>query len=286
LLASQLIAVGPWSDKWLFSLNGAAAKLDSGNVGFSGDMGIGYHEEGWGGFVHGRGDFYRLKSSSAIVDSRRGGGDLDAWATVAGDRAFSLELRGSVGASGEKSQNTDLLDVTDTFFAEDKAFAGRGQILAGILYRPDLRFAFGTWLGGGASYERVSHTYLMQDGQLDLNVLRSTNAMASGRVRAQWLAVPGWFAVRLRGDGTRRAIKRTSLNIDRSGGTLNAENTISLFTELEISSRLFLDAEMARVTGFVPSIYGGIAYFSQSGDSGTVSATIPVFGAGVRREEF
>jgi len=82
------------------------------------------------------------------------------------------------------------------------------------------------------------------------------------------------------------SIKRTSLNIDVTGGDLSAQNTISSFTELEISNRLFLDAEFGRLMGFVPSIYGGVDYFKQSGDSGTISATIPVFGAGVRREVF
>ncbi len=57
--------------------------------------------------------------------------------------------------------------------------------------------------------------------------------------------------------------------------------------QIEAHGRLFLDAEVARLFGFVPSLFAGVDHFSVETDSqGSNFTTLPVFGAGIRRVAF
>ena len=57
-------------------------------------------------------------------------------------------------------------------------------------------------------------------------------------------------------------------------------------TQTEVKARIFLDADIARAFGFVPSLNTGFDYFQLDATSGSRSTLVPVFGAGIRRDVF
>jgi hypothetical protein len=77
---------------------------------------------------------------------------------------------------------------------------------------------------------------------------------------------------------------QTTVVVNPATGSVTVSVVEGLATQLEVSSRTFLDADVASVLGFVPGINGGLDYVLLR-NGGTVERTVlPVFGAGVRRE--
>ncbi len=64
-------------------------------------------------------------------------------------------------------------------------------------------------------------------------------------------------------------------------GRVSQQPTITAFSQLEVSSRGFVDVDAASCCGFCPTLHGGLDYLKVAGSRQSVSTSIPVFGAGL-----
>jgi hypothetical protein len=107
-----------------------------------------------------------------------------------------------------------------------------------------------------------------------------------GRFRLRWDIWPTWLTTRVRLDAATFRLTRaqTTVVVDPTTGTATTSVVERLATQLEVSSRIFLDADMASVFGFVPGIYEGLDYMLLRHGGTAETTLLPVFGAGVHRE--
>lgn len=284
----MLVPVGPWSERYLFDINGGALKLEKGDLAFAGDGGLGYNADGWGGFARGEFGAYQLSTPEVFATTRQGGGSLEAWMLLADDGVWRFEGRLSAGAHFYRTTQTVLVrsPVSNDFFTDERSTMGRGQLMAGIRYQPDMVFAVGLWAGGGVQYEHYQPLNLASNATtIALEDDRTTNYLFTGRLQAQYRVLPGWLALRLRGDAKVFRIKREDLKIE-VGTAVTTESAVTRWTQLEASGRLFVDGDALRAMQFVPGIYGGLDAYVLSSDAGTERTVVPVVGVGVRRDVF
>jgi hypothetical protein len=287
VLIELVIPVGPWSGRYLFDLNGGVLKLEAGSWAFAGDGGFGYNGDDWGGYAQASLGRYRLVAPNVYADTRQGGGSMDAWMSLADDGVWRLEGRLSAGGHSYRTTRATTVPGSTEFFSSERSTVGRGLLMAGLRYQPDLQFALGLWVGAGAQYERYQPVDLPSDARtISLQDDRTANYLFSGRLRGQYRVIPGWLAVRWRGDVQVFRITREALSIE-VGTTVEAASSVQRWTQWDASGRLFLDGDALALGGFVPSLHGGADAFVLRSEQGeTVNAVSPVFGAGVRREVF
>jgi hypothetical protein len=175
--------------------------------------------------------------------------------------------------------------------ADETSWMGRGALLGSARYQPGTRFAAGIWAGVVAQLESYSRLDL---GAVNVAAQRvserdesTTSLLLNARLRVQYALLPSILAARLRVNFERFGITRDSQTIQFVAGmapsvTAPAESA----SQTEVQTRLFLDADVARVMGFVPSINTGFDYFRLDATSGSRETLVPVFGAGLRRDVF
>ncbi|MCC6213635.1 MAG: hypothetical protein IT376_02115 [Polyangiaceae bacterium] len=284
-LVRLLVPLGPWAEHVLFDANLGAVRLDDRDFTFAGDALLGYQGEALGIIARGALYEYDFTSDQRIVQTTHAEGGLDAWWVSSGS-AWRFELRGEGGVS--------LLDTTriglapgDTPFADETSLLGRGLLLAALRWQPSGDAAAGLWLGGGAQYEDYTPLAVPRGGVVTLASETSLTAIAQARLRVQLALVPRWVGLRLRADVLRYEVRRDRELFVVGPGAVTSSATSEQTVQLEAHGRVFLDAEVARLAGFVPGVFGGVDHYSVDAPSaGATSATAPVFGGGIRRVTF
>ena len=274
----------PWSEPFLFDVNGVVFQPESGNTKLGGDFTVGYNAGQWG--VVGRADTgYRdLKSSQALSETGWFEGTLEGW-YVGSDDDLRWEGRFVGGGSFMETDLTPL-DGGDLAFKSEESSMGRGMLLGALRYEPSDEFAFGLWAGGGLQIERYD-PLAVNRGTTDVGTETTTSFTAHARLRTQWSFLPELLAARLRIDAKHYKLTRKSITTTVSPGAVTQQESGTSKTLLDVSNRLFIDIEAASFVGFVPGLTGGFDYLRWSGsDEDTLTTLIPVFGAGIRREVF
>ncbi len=269
---------------WVFELNGGVPKLNFADAKVVGDLSLGYATGSYGLIARGWVNTYDLSDNRAINDYLHSGGQVDGyWMSKAVAGKLRLELR--LSASGEYYDTT----TTSTLKGGPKAFdfdsrMVRGSLLAGARYGTPVDRVSGQLLvGGGGQFEAPDTTRIGAKG-VSLQSNQSVSGQASGRLAMRVRIVPNILGARLRGDARYYRITRDEMSVNGGSGTKTVTTNTERQRQLELHGRLFLDADVASVAGFVPSIFGGFDYLSIAGSATTTTQFIPLLGVGITRQ--
>jgi hypothetical protein len=284
VLRGLVLGLPPWTEPILFDLNVGTAVLASNDFRFAGDLTLGYNAGAWGVAAEGYLTEYDLTSSTVVDETSTGGGSMEAWYAGGGDSAWRWEGRFVGGGHVYDTQTTR--GPADVFLLDQTSILARGSLLAGLRYQTT-GFAAGLWLGGGGQYEWYDPS-AFGFASMTFNTNEELQAEGAGRLRLEWHVWPEWIAVRARVNATAFRLTRAQttevFNMATNATTTTTAEALS--TQVEVSSRLFLDAEVATVFGFVPGINAGLDYVRLQSGSAVSEKALPVLSAGVRREVF
>lgn len=270
---------------WVGELNLGVPRLETGNFQFVGNARLGYVVEQFGGIGRGSLAAFDVETDTGTTETLREDGYAEGWFRFGEDGdSVRLELRASGGAALYTSTYTPSSGVANAgFFHDEDSFMVRGGALAGVVVEPDDKFVLQLRAGGGVQFE--TYDYLTVD-PADPNLLTSTDNISGrgeGRLRARWRFLPDTLAARAEVDGSFFTITRSSFAVGQAGQGVSLED--SQLTQVEVTSRLFIDIDASALFEVRPSVFGGPDYFSQSGDVGSESTLVPVVGIGLLKPD-
>ena len=280
ILRGLVLGLGPWSEPWLVDATLTVPRLSSGELKVGGSALLGYSAKSWG--LVGRGSAHEWDTSSGGIRSEttQFGGGGDAW-WVRGEGVWRPEVR----VGGEASvYDSDVFSGTS--FQSETSFVVRGQGLLGLRYEPGETFAAGLWGGGGYQYESYDPLSVPKAGKVTLSQIDQGSLVTSGRARMQWGVVPGWLSLRAQVDAVTYSIHRSQLTIALGAGSATVADASDAARQTDATGRLFLDADVLGVFGFVPGLLVGADYHAVQASGTSTSSLLPVFGAAVRRTAF
>jgi hypothetical protein len=288
ILRRLVVPLGPWSEHVLFDLNGDVPRIGRNDFNVVGDLMTGYNAQNWGIIGNGALHEYDFSAPDLIAQTSSRDGSLESWVSLDPSPAWRIEIRGTGRAAYYDTTKINTAPGSTQTLADETSWMGRGSLVAGTRYQPGTRFAGGLWLGAGGQYEFYSRLDVGARGARQAASLdqTSTSLLLNGRLRVQYALVPQILAVRLRVDAQRFQITRDSLQMQAVAGVITTTAPAQAATQTEMQTRLFLDADVARFAGFVPSLNTGFDYFMLDSTSDSVASMVPVFGAGIRRDTF
>lgn len=272
--------LGPWADGVLFGLSGQVPVVQSGNLSVIGDAMLGYQWDQLGVLGRGAYNAWELESDDLIEFTYRGGGEVEGWWTTPKTSTHRLETRANAQVYGYESTKAD--SGGGGALTYETSVLVRGTLNLAWRIEPRAPWALGIWAGGGFQFESYSALGGYGNQTATESQTTSNNYILQGRIRGQWEAVPRWLVARARVDAsqfriTRDAVTET-LSADGSRTVERAVNSV----QTEVYGRIFLDAEVLRFAGFVPSLNGGFDY-SRRFDVAVTEDLVPVVGIGFRR---
>jgi len=268
--------------------NGGVPRLRNDDLRFTGDLTLGWKTKALGVIGRGYLSYYDFANATGATDNTRTGGSLEAWYRTGDDNSkIRLELRLSGGIDYYDSTYVPSGPVsTSGYFHDEDSLLARGSLLAGLLLQPNAKFFLDVLVGGGAQYE--SYGYLATDPK-DPNVLSDTTAISgrgNARLLMRWSFWPSILSFRVRAEGSFFRLTRDVFTVAQLGRPMSAGTTSTEVTQLETTSRAFLDLDVAKLLGFVPALWGGVDYFKIQSDLGDTTVSVPVFGLGIVRPAF
>jgi hypothetical protein len=278
----------PWSEPWMFDLNGSIPRLESGGgraeQSLFGDLSLGYHGEGWG--VAGRAMYslYNREAAFVLQRNQKGFGDLEGWFDWRLSGSLRAETRVSGGLTYYETRYENL--VRSNFQLDrETSTVGRGTMLGALRWVPGPNLAAGIWLGAGGQYEDYRASNLVSLADRGQTSQQATRLLLESRLRFQWHLLPGILGARLRADATRFSITRNRRIFD-VGTTITNETRTTSATQLDLNTRLFVDIEALGFLGFLPSAHVGLDLYQQTDEQQSVRILVPLLGAGLKRESF
>jgi hypothetical protein len=272
----------PWSEPWLFDASASWPRLAGNEQAITGRLALGYSARQGGVLLFGGVQAHNTVSGELLarnIDTRV---EADLWWSWGG-AGRSLELRGS-GRFASLDTQTIVPTATggNSLFLQERSLLGRGLLMAGARVEPGPRSALGLWLGLGGQYERYSSTEVLSSGHVNLKQDSTPGLILAARLSAQQTLWSSVLVARVRVDVERFSIQRNSLNIDLKE-QLTLETEIEERQRMDLQSRFFLDAEIARIFGFVPGIGAGMDVVMQSE---APTSLVPSLAIGLRRTSF
>jgi hypothetical protein len=275
---------------WLFEVNGGVPEVDFSQGKVVADLTFGYRTKTLG--VVGRGwvDTYDFDASGVHDDYTHAGGSVEGW-WLSGSAAEKLrfEVRLAGGFDYYDTTSYPFVNQLSAFYDFDSR-VGRGSVLVGARYGTSVdRLSAQVLAGGGAQYEDPDTTQFTGSSLLAFDSEANLSAQASGRVQVHYRVVPAFLGVRASAQFLYFSITREDLSVAASNGALSSNVTVNRDAQLEVHGRLFFDADVLSVNGFVPALFGGLDYLSVQGTSSSVtnvSAAIPVLGIGIAKQSW
>jgi len=278
--------LGLGATPWLFELNGGVPEVDFSEQKVIGDASLGYATPKLGLVGRGWIDMYSLDDAKTLNDYTHGGGSVEGWwlpGEAAANEEVKLELRLTGGFDYYDTTTVPLKDTLNSFYDFDSRM-GRGAGLIGVRRGgPNDRWTFQALVGGGAQYEDPDVTKFTNGSTFALTSQSNLTAHAASRLRVRVRVVPQILGVRLRADGAYFQITRQQLAVASTGGALTTTSSVEQQQQLEVHGRIFVDADIAALGGFVPAAFGGLDFLGISGSATSTSVAIPVLGLGVVR---
>lgn len=177
----------------------------------------------------------------------------------------------------------------------------RLHAILGLRHQPRDTLALGLWLGLGLQAEGYESARLSESSQgswrLGGGLSGSFSGVGSLRGRGYWAVVPDTVSVRgmvdtsifhiTHADGTLQLGTRAA----PGGGTsvFLADDTLhtNRATQIDLTSRLFVDLDVLSFGGFVPGLHLGLDAFHVSAtEQPSSTSVVPLAGVGLRREGF
>ena len=270
---------------WVAELNGGIPNVDFAQAKVVADLSFGYSTGPLG--VVGRGwiDTYNIASTQTHDDYTHAGGSVEGW-WLSSDSAAPLRLELRLAGEFDYYDTTTypLVNPLSNFYDFDSRM-GRGNVLVGAYYgQPDDRVTLHGQLGGGMQYEDPDTTTFTGGKRIVLHSDTDVTADATARLWARVRVVPGRFSVRLRAESTYFTITREQLSFASTGGGVTS-SSVERDQQIEVHARLFCDADVAALFGFVPAIFVGLDYLGIQGSATSSSNVIPSLGIGIVRED-
>ncbi len=285
---SVTCAIAGKPEPLVLEANAGMPRLSSDETRVVGDLRIGWKTKSFG--IVGRGfiSYYDYATATGATDNLRTGGSIEGWYRTGQDTSkVRFELRLAGGADYYDASYVPFENgAANGFFHDEDSWLFRGTLLAGLVVQPNATFFLDVLAGGGAQNE--SYGYLTTDPK-DPNVLSDTTAIsgrANGRLLLRWSFWPGFLALRIRSEANYFKLTRDVLTVGQIGKPLSATNTTTEVTQLETTTRGFLDLDVAKLLGFVPALWGGVDTIKISGPDGDQTVNVPVFGLGIVRPSF
>jgi hypothetical protein len=280
--------LGPWSEPWLLDGNFDIPSFATSNLNLYGDAMVGYNALDWGLTL--RGSAQRVDQSTGAnrdyLDAKSGG--AEGWWRMPGEK-LRVELRGAF-AGGDTLSIASRTSGSNLYVWEDQNYL-RGSLLAALVYQGDEALAGGLWLGAGYQSDSLERRAIPNvslpnnGGSLWLSDSRANAYLTlEGRLRGEWRFLPGWLALRFRGDGRRASVTRDAYTEVDFAGVKIAGTRSRSYAQSELSTRLFLDMTVAEFVGFTPSIHAGVDAWLYTGETDLPNLVVPVFGVGIKRE--
>lgn len=292
IVRGQVLGLGPWSEKVLFSASAGLPQLQSDNFNIVGEGLLGYNGELFGVVAAGGASVLEFESDDYVASTNKFFANGDAWLNLALSERSVLDVRGTVDFVIFDSDTLLLGSGNDFLNGEEMSLLVRGGALVGYRYEAPA-FGVGGWVGGSAQLS--SYDVRATSGQLDdvgnadtsLQESQSLGGAAQARVRVQWAVAPRVLALRSSVDWKMYSLTRMAANFDNAGGSNEFVQTDEGALQLEAIGRAFVDIEAARVFDFVPAAGIGIDHYQLviEGQE-TQVVTIPVYMLGIRRATF
>lgn len=275
VLASTVLAA-PAHAQWSGHVGAGLPILEGDEIKLSGELGAGYATENFRVYAEGGISFYDLDRAGIISENYGLQGALSAgYLTGDASSAFRFEVAFSGGGA---LYDSTLIDSTgnNPTLKDHTSTMGRGSLLLGGRTRLGL-FSASLLAGGGAQYEEFNA--LSATGTVMIQDTATLSLQFNGRLHARVLVVEGWVGTRAEVRFQRFDITRddTIIRVDQAGSA-DTDGAFTSTTQTEISARLFIDVEVARFAGFVPSLFAGVNSVTISGDAGSSAVLVPVFG--------
>lgn len=282
-------ALGPLKPVPLvFEANGGVPRLASNDVRFVGDLVIGWKTAALGVIAAGALSYYDFSTGTGATDTTRARGALEAW-WITGDIRSPVRFEARVSGGVDYYDSTYVPSgpaSTSGFFHDEDSLLGRGSLLLGVRLSPSPTVLLGVLLGGGLQYE--SYGYVAADPR-DPNVLADTTSMTgrgNGRLLFRWALWPQIVAVRTRAEGSWFRLTRDVFTVSQVARPPSATNTTTEVAVIEVQMRAFLDLDVAKILGLVPTAWAGFDFVKMSDAGGEVETTVPSFGLGIVRPTF
>jgi hypothetical protein len=281
-IARELVVVlPPWTDPLTIEANASLPSLESSDFRINGDVTGGYAWTKFGFLVHASYLTYDVESvgSSGVVtltQTDAAEARFDPWFHIPLGRSVTLEIRPTIAAS---VYDTQRLGATREPFRDQSSTMFRGAAIAGIRVVPHPRLGLAALAGGGAQLELFDGVRLVRS-RVTLTDETSSSGLVEGQLRMRYAVVPEWVSVRARGDLTYFRITRDDAVTTVARGTTLTTTSTSEYEQLEVLLRGFVDLDVLGFFMFRPSLHGGVNIVKV----GDQTATVPVFGLGLRRE--
>jgi hypothetical protein len=281
IVRGLVLGLGPWSEDWIASGTAGVPVFNSNTLNVTGDATLGYNAKHWGFLAHGSLNEFYLENSTVDADGLDGGGNGDAWLALQIGDSTDLEIRGTVDV--RVLSTSTVFKQAGSVADEDSLFIRGGGLLGLRTQSPT--WALGLWAGGGFQVESYNPS-VASAGRFVAPENDVVAGAIEGRLRAQWQAWQEVLALRLAVDWKFHTLSRVSSTIDTNSTNVLTE-VDQHAQQIDAKGRLFLDAETFKLFGFVPGVGVGFDHqeLAVSGQN-TVTSTVPVFLAGIRRTIF
>jgi len=242
---------------------------------------VGYEARRWGAIVDAQ---YRA------YDTQLGGRDLtEMRAFFAGEGWYNtaslVDARFGLGLGAEFGVDEYFSDVAYYSGAVDEELSllVRGAAAVSVFGNPSPRAFFRLQVAAGGHRE-----YFNQDSIDDAVFTRRESDTLAGNYRARavvtWRVLPGILRTTLIGRASILGLTRSDALIafDEALG-YSAQNLITTTQHVEALGRLNLDLELLELGRLVrPGVYAQVEYVATASAAGSISATIPSLGVGLR----
>lgn len=208
-------------------------------------------------------------------------GDEDLAVTALGAREASLVCHRLAGHHRSWGGAKFLWSGLSTGgFSSENSSISRLTLLLGRRARVSEAFRHKLSLGGGSQFDTYFRAASGNDaGQPELDLRTTVRFLA--RAEARYAVVPETLALRPEVEIATFEIRRLPTFVGGSDAQGGAAPAVQVSRENDVRLRLFADVQKLSFGGLMPGAFVGLDSISVSGDAGSTSAVIPIFGVGL-----
>jgi hypothetical protein len=265
---------------WLFDGDVGIPKLKSNESSLAFDVNAGYLGRHWGVGFYASLYNYALQSDTRLSQTSRSRYGLDVRylsGSLADDVRYEGKLEINSGAFSTSTVNTDINAAAGDTGIELSTIS-RITALVGRRARVNDGLQYKLQLGAGSQFDGYSRS---GTGGAELSI--STSFRLLGRGQLRYALLPEKLHARLEGEVSTFEIRRigTFAGGDSSQQAGTDPTAVVTFRENDVKLRLFADLKLLSFAGLMPGAFAGVDYIGVSGDTGSTSALIPIFGVGL-----
>jgi hypothetical protein len=265
---------------WLFDGDVGIPKLKSNESSLAFDVNAGYLGRHWGVGFYASLYNYALQSDARLSQTSRSRYGIDLRylsGSYADDVRYEGKLEMNTGSFSTSTINTDINAAAGDTGIELSGIS-RITALVGRRARVSDTTQYKLQLGAGSQFDTYARS---GTGGAELSLSTSFRLLARGQAR--YALLPEKLHLRGEGEVSTFEIRRigTFAGGDSSQQAGADPTKVITFRENDVKLRLFADLKLLSFAGLMPGAFAGVDYIGVSGDTGSTSALIPIFGVGL-----